>query len=235
MRRFVAFVLVLVAALVVVALLAVPAFVRPLVVNQVRAALPFQGQPVDVQVELNPIGLLLGTIDSIHVTGTGLETATATIGSLDLTFHDVSTSSHAFESVDGSLKQVTLPFVQDTELVVDTITVSGSSSDIHAVADLDIRASLALIGNAFGDAGVAVDGLELTKGGVTFNLFGQPVTVQAGVDSGSLVLLDVAGGGPMTIVQPAPDDPWRITGVSVTPSGVRIEASIGTAGLLQPE
>lgn len=235
MRGFVAFVLVLVAALVVVAVLAVPSFVRPIVVDQVRAALPLQGQPVDVEVDLNPVGLLLGTIDSIHVTGTGLETATATIGSLDLTFHEVSTSTHAFKSVDGSLRQVTLPFVQDTQLVLDTIAVSGTSADIHAVADLDIRASLGLIGNAFADAGVAVDGLQLTDGGVTFNLFGQPVTVRAGVDSGSLVLLDVAGGGPMTIVQPARDDPWRITSASITPSGMKIEASIGSAGLLQPE
>ena len=234
MRGFVAFVLVLVAVLVVVIVLAVPSIVRPLVAEQVRAALPFKDQPVDVDVELSPIDLLLGTIDSIHVTGTALETQGATVGSLDLTVRRVSTSSHAFASMSGTLRKVTLPFVQDTELVVDTIDLGGSSADVQATADLNIRASLSLIGNAFGDAGIPVDSLELTDGGIKTTFFGQPVQVDVGVDQGSLVLVDVAGGGPMTIVAPAPDDPWRITSVKVTPSGMTIRASIGTGSLLRP-
>jgi hypothetical protein len=77
--------------------------------------------------------------------------------------------------------------------------------------------------------------VELANGGISTTLFGQPVRIAVGVDAGSLVLVDVAGGGPMTIVQASPDDPWRITGVTVTPSGMTIQASIGTAGFLQPE
>ena len=234
MRGFVAFVLVLVAALVVAAVLIVPAVIRPIVADQVRAALPFQDQPVDVDVELSPVRLLLGTIDSIHVTGDGVETAGATIGRLDLTFHDVSTTSHAFRSISGTLQKVALPFVQDSELVVDSITVDGASDDIRAIADLDIRASLGVIGNAFADAGIPVASVELVDGGITTTFFDQPVQVAIGVDEGSLVLLDVAGGGPMTILAPAPDDPWRITSAKVTPSGMTIEVSIGAAGLLAP-
>jgi hypothetical protein len=148
---------------------------------------------------------------------------------------DVSTATHTFRSIAGTLGKVSLPFVQDTELVVDTIAVDGTSDDVHAVADLNIRASLSLIGNAFADAGIPVESLELTDGGIKTTFFAQPVQVDVGVDAGSLVLVDVAGGGPMTIVAPAPDDPWRITGVTVTPSGMTIRASIGAAGLLQPE
>jgi hypothetical protein len=37
----------------------------------------------------------------------------------------------------------------------------------------------------------------------------------------------------MSIVTAAADDPWRITGVTVTPSGMTIQAAIGAAGLLQ--
>lgn len=234
MRGFVAFVLVLVAVLVIAVVLLVPAIVRPIVADQVRAALPFKGQPVDVEVELDPVGLLSGTIDSIHVTGTSLETQGAAIGALDLTFRGVSTTTHAFASASGTLSKVALPFVQDTELVLDTISIRGTSSDLHATADLNLRASLSLIGNAFGDAGIPVDSLELTDGGIKTTFFGQPVQVDVGVDAGSLVLVDVAGGGPMTVVAPAPDDPWRITGVTVTPSGMTIQASIGTTGLVQP-
>lgn len=233
MRRFLAFAIVLFAALIAAAALLVPTIVRPIVADQVRAALPFEGQPVDVQVELDPVGLLLGSIDSIHVTGSSLETADATIGALDLTFGGVSTTTHAFTSVSGTLRNVTLPFAQNTELVLDTITVDGSSSDMRAVADLDIRASLSLIGNAFADAGIPVDDVELANGGISTTIFGQAVQIAIGVDSGSLVLLDVAGGGPMSIVAAAPDDPWRITGVTVTPSGMTIQAAIGAAGLFQ--
>jgi hypothetical protein len=235
MRRFVGFVIVLFAVLVAAAAFIVPAIVRPIVADQVRAALPVTDQPVDVQVDMNPLSLLLGSIDSIHVTGGPLETATATVGQLDLTFRDVSATTHAFASVSGTLRKVTLPFVQNTELVVDTITVDGTSTDVRAVADLDIRASLGLIGNAFADAGIPVDSVELANGGISTTLFGQPVRIAVGVDAGSLVLVDVAGGGPMTIVEASPDDPWRITGVTVTPSGMTIQASIDTAGFLQPE
>jgi hypothetical protein len=233
MRGFVAFVLALVAVLVVAALVIVPGVIRPIVVDQVRAALPFRDQPVNVDVDVNSVRLLLGTIDSIHVTGEALETDGATIGRLDLTFRDVSTTSHAFKSIGGTLQKVGLPFVQDTELVLDSITVDGASDDVHAVADLDIRASLSVIGNAFADAGIPVASVELVDGGITTTFFDQPVRVAVGVDNGALVLVDVAGSGPMTIVAPARDDPWRITGVTVTPSGMKIEASIGTAGLLQ--
>jgi hypothetical protein len=211
MRGFVAFVLVLVAALVAAALLLVPAVIRPIVVDQVRAALPFEDQPVDVDVDVNPVRLLLGTVDSIHVAGDDLDTNGAGIGRLDVTFRDVSTTSHAFRSISGILQKVALPFVQDTELVVDSIAVEGTS-----------------------DAGIPVASVELVDGGISTTLFDQPVQVAIGVDAGSLVLVDVAGGGPMTILAPAPDDPWRITGVKVTPSGMSIEASIGTADLLGP-
>ena len=235
MRGFLAFVLVLVVALVAAALVILPMVVRPIVANEVRAALPFKEQPLDVDVEADPINLLLGTIDTIHVTGSALQTEGATIGTLDLTFRGVSTAARSFGSVHGALQNVDLPYVQDTELVLSQITVDGTRDDVHAVVDLDLRSSLRLIGNAFADAGIAVDGLELVDGGVRMSLFGQPAVVGLGVDAGSLVLLDVAGGGPMSIVQPAPDDPWRITGVGVTPAGMTIQASLGTSRRLLPE
>ena len=234
MRGFLAFVVLLVVALVAAALAIVPTVVRPIVVDQVRTALPFRDQPLDVQVELNPVGLLFGTIDSVHVTGSGLQTATATIGSLDLTFHDVSTTTRSFASVKGTLGHVVLPYVQDSELVLDTITIDGSADAVVAVVDLDLRAGLSLVGNAFADAGIPADSLELVDGGVKMSLFGQPAIVGLGVEDGSLVLLDVAGGGPMSVVQPAPDDPWRVTDVSVRPTGMTIKVAIGPLGVLRP-
>lgn len=229
MRGFLGFVLLLLAALVLAALVIVPVVARPIVADAVRAALPFGDQPVDVEIDLDPVGLLLGTIERIHVTGRGLEAEGARIGELDMTVTDVSTTSRTFRTASGRLQNVELPFVQSSTLVINSIELDGPYGDVDAVALLDVRASLALVGNAFGDAGVAVEQLELIDGGVAFTILGQRAEAPLGVDAGALVLPDVGGGGPLVIVEPGPDDPWRITGVSVTPAGFAIDVA------LQPE
>lgn len=233
MRGFLGFAFLLVVALVLAALVVVPAVARPIVVDAVREVSPFGDQPIDVEVDVSPVALLLGTVDRIRVTGTGLETEGVLIGSLDLSIHDVSTSNRTFRALDGRLSAVALPFVTSSVLVIDSISLSGTSGDVDAVARLDLRASLSLVGNAFADAGVPVDGLELVAGGVAFNVLGQRVTVPLGVDAGALVIPDVAGGGPLVVVEPGPDDPWRITGVEVTPSGLEIHAALEPDGVVE--
>jgi hypothetical protein len=231
MRGFLGFVALLLAALAVAALVIVPIVVRPIVADAVREALPFGDQPLSVEVDLNPAGLLGGTIDRIHVTGRGLEAEGARIGELDMTVTDVSTTDHRFRSVAGRLRNIELPFVQASTIVVTSIELDGPYGDVDAVALLDVRASLALVGNAFADAGIPVEGLELIDRGVAFAFLGQRVEVPLGIDAGALVLTDVAGGGPLVIVEPGPDDPWRLTGVTATPAGFAIEVALEPDGL----
>jgi hypothetical protein len=234
MRGFLGFVLVLLATLAVAALVIVPIVVRPIVEDAVRAALPFEDQPLIVEVDVSPVSLLTGTIDRIHVTGTGLEAEGAIIGDLDMTVTDVSTTTHRFRTATGRLANVELPFVQSSTLVITSIELDGPYGDVDAVARLDVRASLALIGNAFADAGVPVEQLELIDGGAAFVILGQRVEVQLAIDQGALILPDVGGGGPLVIVEPGPDDPWRLTGVRVTPSGFEIDVALEPEGVLQP-
>lgn len=229
MRGFLGFAFLLLAALAVAALLIVPMVARPIVVDAVRAALPFRDQPVDVEVQLNPVALMLGTIDRVHVTGKALEAEGAVIGDLDITVMDVSTSSHRFRAVEGLLRDVQLPYVAGTPIAITSIELDGKYGNVAATARLDVRASLALIGNAFGDAGIPLESLELVDGGVAFSVLGQRVEVPLEVDEGALVLADVAGGGPMTIVEPGPDDPWHLTAVRATVGGFEIDVA------LQPE
>lgn len=232
MRGFLGFVFVLVAALVVAALVIVPVAARPIVEDAVRAVLPFGDQPVDVEIDVNPVGLLLGTIDRIRVTGVELEAEGAIIGQLDMTVTDVSTASRTFRTLTGRLANVELPFVQSSTLVVTSIELGGPFGDVDAEARLDVRASLALIGNAFADAGMAVEQLELIEGGVAFAILGQRIEVPLAVDAGALVLPDVGGAGQLVIVEPGPDDPWRLTGVAVTPSGFTIDVALEPEGVL---
>jgi hypothetical protein len=231
MRGFLAFVFVLLAALAVAALVIVPIVVRPIVADTVRAALPFGDQPVNVDVELNPVGLLSGTIDRIHVTGTGLRAEGAVIGELDMTLTNVSTTDHRFRTASGRLRNVELPFVQSSTLTITSIELDGPYGDVAAMALLDVRASLAVIGNAFADAGIAVEGLELIDGGIAFSILDQRVEVPLAVDAGALVLPDVLGG-PLVVVEPGPDDPWRLTGVRVTRSGFEIDVQLEPEGML---
>ena len=231
MRGFLGFVFLLLAALAVAALVIVPIVARPIVADTVRAALPFGDQPLDVQVDLDPIGLLLGTIERIHVTGTALRAEGAVIGELDMTVTDVSTTDRRFRTASGRLRDVELPFVQSTTLAIDSIELDGPYGDVAAVALLDVRGGLAIVGSAFADAGVAVEELELIDGGVAFSVLGQRVEVPLAVDQGALVLPDVLGG-PLVVVEPGPDDPWRVTGVRVRPSGFEIDVQLEPEELL---
>lgn len=231
MRGFLGFVLVLLAALVVAALVIVPIVVRPIVADTVRAALPFGDQPLNVEVDLNPVGLLTGSIDRIHVTGKGLRAEGAVVGELDMTVTDVATTSHRFRTAKGRLRDVQLPFVQSETLTITSIELDGPYGDVPAVALLDVRASLAIIGNAFADAGIAIDGLELVDGGIAFEILDQRVQVPLAVDAGALVIPEVLGGQ-LVIVEPGPDDPWRLTGVRVTSSGFEIDVQLEPEDML---
>jgi hypothetical protein len=234
MRGFFGFVLVLLATLAVAALVIVPIAVRPIVEDAVRAALPFDDQPLTITVDVHPLSLLSGTIDRIHVTGNGLEAEGAIIGELDMTVTDVSTTTHRFRAAAGRLADVELPFVQSSTLVITSIELDGPYGDVDAVARLDVRPSLALIGNAFADAGVPVEELELVDGGAAFTILGQRVDVQLAIDQGALILPDVGGGGPLVILEPGPDDPWRLTAVRVTTSGLEIDVALEPEGVLGP-
>ena len=234
MRGFFGFVLVLLATLAVAALVIVPIVVRPIVEDAVRTALPFQDQAQEIEVDVSPVRLLTGTIDRIHVTGSGLEAEGAIIGELDMTVTDVSTTTHRFRTASGRLANVELPFVQSSTLVITSIELDGPFGNVDALARLDVRASLALIGNAFADAGIPVEQVELIEGGAAFTFLGQRVEVQLAIDQGALVLPDVGGGGPLVVVEPGPDDPWRLTGVRVTPAGFEIDVALEPEGLLQP-
>ncbi|HXG26391.1 MAG TPA: hypothetical protein VNL94_06020 [Candidatus Binatia bacterium] len=230
MRGFLGFTVLLLAALAVAALVLVPMIVRPMVVDAVHDASPFGDQPIDVAVDIDPLRLLQGRIERIRVTGSNLEVEGAIISNLDLTLLDVSTGGkQSFGELTGRLTDVVLPFVQLEPLVIPTVELSGTDGDIDALARFDLRGGLSLVGNAFAESGIAVESLELIDGGISFGLFGQRVAVPLGVDQGALVIPEVMGG-PLVIVEPAPDDQWEITDVRVTPSGMDVRVSLRPGG-----
>jgi hypothetical protein len=212
--------------------LLVPVLVRPMVIDGIRAALPFGDEPLEIDVDLNVFGLIQGSIDRIHLHGTDLASGDVRIGALDATATDVGVSGHGFSAVDGELATVAVPMLDGGSITIRAIELSGASTDLRATGHLDSTAAIQLVEASFADAGVEVGGVELGSGAVAFDIFGQRASVPIGVEDGALVLVNPFGTGSFELVAPSADDPWRFTGAAVTPDGLTIEATVDATRLL---
>lgn len=214
----------------------VPALVRPLVVNAVHDALPFGDQALQVDVDVSGLGLVGGQIDQIHVTGTKLTVHGAnegvTIGALDVTVRHVSIGNHAFDAVSGGLDRVAIPSADGTPLTIARIDLSGGSTAVSGAARFDAGGAVAFVTRSLADQRVDASGIQLTDGGVSLVVFGQRVELALAVEEGALLVPDALGAGPITLLEPGPDDRWRLTGVSVSPDGMEIDAVIDAAALV---
>jgi hypothetical protein len=229
---FIAFATVLIVA---GAALIVPPVVGPMVATAVRAASPFGDQPLDVQVDVNALGLIRGFVSEIRVSGTNLGRDGVSIESLDVTAHGVGIGDHAFAETTGGLQGVSIPTDDGSVINVDRITLSGPSKALTAVAHLDRAGAVAFIQHALEVQGVAVTGLELTSGGIALVIFEQRVELQVGVQDGALVIPDMLGGGPLELLTPFPDDPWRLSSATLTTAGMDIDATVDASRLLAGE
>jgi hypothetical protein len=223
MRTFLGWVS-LMAILGAIAFVLAPTLLRPLIVDGVRAASPFGSEPLDVDVSLDTVGLLRGTIDRIHVTGANLQTAQATIGNLDLTGTDVSIGDHTFRSIAGSLDSVVIRRAEGGSIAVDRIDLSGPSDSVDATASISPAAAIALVRTALTDAGLPAVDVALINGGVRLQVLGQSTDVAIGVADGSMIITGSVAGGEIVLFGPAVGDPWRISAVAVTANGIQVHA-----------
>jgi len=53
------------------------------------------------------------------------------------------------------------------------------------------------------------------------------------VADGALIIPDVLGAGPMELVVPQPDDPWRLREARVGPAGMELEAVVDVDALVR--
>ena len=229
---FIAFVTVLVVA---GAAFIVPPVVGPMVATAVRAASPFGDQAIDVQVDVNALGLIRGFVSEIRISGTNLNRDGVSIESLDVTAAGVGIGDHAFAETTGGLHGVSIPTDDGSVIDVDRITLSGPSTALTADAFLDRAGAIAFIQHAFDVQGVPVSDVQLTNGGISVVILEQRVELQVGVQDGALVIPDLLGGGPLELLTPFPDDPWRLTGASVTTAGMDIHATVDTSQVLAGE
>jgi hypothetical protein len=232
MRGFFGFLGFVAVLIVLVAAFAVPPVVGPMVASSMRAASPFGDQPLDIQIDVDAIGLIRGFVREIHVSGSNLERDGATIESLDVKARAVGLGDHAFLETLGGLQGVEIPTFDGSAISVERITLSGPSTALTAEATMERGAAVAFIQHQFDAQGVAVTDLALTDGGISFLIFGQRVEVPIGVQDGALVIPDLLGGGPMELLAPFPDDPWRLTGATISANRLVIDATVDVGALL---
>jgi hypothetical protein len=232
MRNLLGF-LALVFALLAAAAITTPALIKPMVVSAVQAASPFGDQRLDIAVDVDTLDLLRGVVGQIHVNGNHLERGGVAVAQLDLAATDVGIGDHAAAALEGSLGGVVISLEDGTTLSVDSITLTGPSTEFEAVAHFDAAQAIAFVLHAFDEQGVSVGEIQLAEGGVSFVVFEQTVTVPLVVENGALVVSDLLGGGPLEILAPQEGDPWRLTGVSVTADGLELHATVDGVGLLR--
>lgn len=236
MRGFLVFTLLALVGLGAIVFFALPALVRPMVVDAVRTALPFGAQPLQIDATITGPGLLGGSIDEIRIRGSKLDVASpnagVTIGKLDVTLHDISIGDHAFSAVSGGLDDVTFPMSNGAPITISRIELTGASIAVTGAAQFGPDQASAFVTRCFADAGIGVDGVQLEDGSVGVMVFGQRVELAIGAQDGALVVPDALGAGPITLIQPGPDDQWRLTGASVTPGSFEIDVVVNAATLL---
>lgn len=236
MRGFLGFTLLALVGLAALVFFGLPALVSPQVVNAVHAASPFGDQPLQVDVTASGTGLLSGRVDQIHVIGKHLVTSGVndgvTIGALDVIVSGVSIDDRSFDAVAGRLDDVGIPMANADPLTISSIDLTGGSTAVTGSGHFRVAEAIAFLTRSLADQGVTVDGVELEDGGVSLVVFGQRVSLAVGVQDGALMIPDALGAGPVTLVEPGPDDRWRLTGVSVSQDGMEIDVVIDAAALL---
>jgi hypothetical protein len=232
-RTFLGWVL-LVAILGAIAFVVAPVAVRPLVVDAVRAASPFGSAPLDVEVSIDPVGLLRGTIERIHITGVDVQAGGAAIGALDVTATNVAIGDHSFDSIEGSLTSVVITRADGSTIDVDRVDLSGPPTAVDATATISHDAAIALVRGALAEAGLPTDEIDLIEGGVRLQVLGQRTDVAIGVVDGSLTIAGALTGGQVGLFGPATGDPWRLAGVAITPDGLQVRASLDLDQALNP-
>jgi len=187
---------------------------------------------LDVQVDVNALGLIRGFVGEIRVSGAQLSRDGVTVGSLAFTVRNVRIADHAFKEVLGGLDNVAIPTGTGASITIDRIALTGSSTELVAHASMDRTQALEFVRRAFDDQGVAVSDIVLTPGGISVVDFEQRVQLAIGVADGALVVPDLLGAGTLELLAPQPDDSWRLTGVTVTTSGMEIVAALDAGRLL---
>ena len=231
MRSFLGW-LVLVVVLAAIAFLGAPVVARPLVADAVRSLSPFGDSPLQVDVDVDSLGLLGGKVKRIHVSGSDLASERLDADQLDITVFDVDILDRSFDRINGNLVNAILRRADGTEIPAVRVFLTGASGSVQMQAVLDRDPALAIIRDGLRAAGLSTEGVTLVENGVRVSILGQPTDVSLSAVDGAVELSSsLAPFGPIKVFAPEAGDPWRVTGVVAGRTSLDVYITVDAGGL----
>ena len=196
----------------------------------------FQATDTTVTVTSDPPTDLIGLhadrvrVRATHATFRGLE-----MGSVDVTFRDVAILGRTAGSVDGSLKDVTMPDVGGHALHLAGLTLAGGGDAVTVSTTVSGPEAQALVSDAIGAqlgtrptavTFTAPDGVAVRMGGVVH----ARLAVSSGGDLVARISDGPEAGRAVVLLRSGADLPIRLTSVRVASDG-----SVSLAGALAVE
>jgi hypothetical protein len=218
--RFAIFFVLLVGVLVFIVL---PALISPLLTQYVRDQ-GVEAEQLTVSVDFFDPALLWGRVGHLHVVASGVQVGKASVGSLDLTLGNVSLFDRTFETLSGTLTDVTVT-ASGLSAQATRVDVAGPAEAASATGQFDSQQSADLVRAAAQRASIPLDDAQLVDGGLRLVIAGVSMTAGIGVEGGALVLRPPVGD-PILLLQPAPSDPWRLDEAYVTATGITVRGTV---------
>jgi hypothetical protein len=219
--RFLAFFAVLLAAF---ELIALPLLLGPLLTDYVRNA-GLKSGTLSVTVAPFDPTLVLGRARRVTLIATNVDAAPAAIGSLNLSIGNASYFDRSFETVSGTLDDLTVTINGNETVHVGDVSIDGPAAAANATAHLSATDTDRLIRLAGTRAGLTIDAVHVGDAGVSVSVAGRDAAAKLTVSGGALVL-DPGVGSAIVLLQPAPSDPWKLDEAWVTADGLNVRATV---------
>lgn len=227
------------ALLVVLAAAATWFVLPPLMGTLAQGALVAAGLSADqmtVSVSSDPPPELLGLrADRIRIQATDARYRGLEASDVDLTLRDVRLLDRTFGRIDGTLGAVTIPGPSGAPpITIPGAKLSGDAEEVRATltipaATVDALAAAAVV-RAIGIQPSRV--VVAAPDRVRIEAAGLAIQGRLAVnDAGALMLVPPAGAplGAVAIVQPGPDDPWKVESFSIVDGDLTIVATLDVA------
>jgi hypothetical protein len=218
--RFVAFFALLFAGFVLVVL---PLLMGPLLTGVVRD-MGVHADSVNVSVALLDPSLILGRSRQVTLSATKVDAAPAQIGSLTLSLGNVNFFDRTFDTVNGSLNDVSLTLGGAT-VAAESATVAGPANAATVTATFAASQVVQLLTVVAAHNGLKLDNVAVSDSGVAVAVHGVTAAAQLSVKGGAL-LLDPGTGQTVVLLQPTKGDTWSLTDVWFTPSGMNLSGTV---------
>jgi hypothetical protein len=223
--RFLLFFAVLASLLVLVGL---PAVASPVLTQMVRDG-GLRADELHVSVGLFDPGLVLGRVGRLRIEARRVALGPADVAGLDLTLGGVDLFDRTFETISGNVRDVDLT-AGGLALHVERVDIDGPARSADVAGYFGPQQSLELIRQAARRMDLAIDDVRLVDGAVRLSLAGFETNADVSVDGGALVLRPDLGPR-MLLLQPAPSDPWRLTGAEISRDGLTVRGVVDVAAL----